>query len=181
VRVVNLALGNHVVDKGAGALKHRAAELLGCHELTARYLNAGLNLEQVGAKECDVGQTTARLKKGQVSRNKAQQHAIHHRIGEGENFVDGGIGVSLDVFGGLDGNKRLAHRDKTRIMEKYVVAALSRNLGGLMRASRDFGVRKMQNGRIGLLGMDTVIHVRQNPQARTPLVLGNNTDLAQRE
>ena len=30
-----------------------------------------------------------------------------------------------------------------------------------MRASRDFGVRKMQNGRIGLLGMDTVIYVRK--------------------
>lgn len=64
VRVVNLALGNHVVNKGTGALEHRAAELLGRHKLTARYLNAGLNLEQVGAKERDVGQTTARLKKG---------------------------------------------------------------------------------------------------------------------
>lgn len=28
-----------------------------------------------------------------------------------------------------------------------------------MRAGRGLGVRKMQNGRIGLLGMDTVVHV----------------------
>ena len=49
VRVVDLALRNHVVNKGAGAFEHRAAELLGRHKLTARYLNAGLNLEQVGA------------------------------------------------------------------------------------------------------------------------------------
>ena len=64
MRVVNLALRNHVVNKGAGALEHRAAELLGRHKLTARHLNAGLNLEQVGAKECHVGQTTSRLKEG---------------------------------------------------------------------------------------------------------------------
>ena len=64
VRVVNLAVSNHVVNKGTGALEHRAAELLGRHKLTARHLNAGLNLEQVGAKECHVGQTTARLKEG---------------------------------------------------------------------------------------------------------------------
>ena len=69
--------------------------------------------------------------------------------------------MSLNILGGLDDNERLAHRDKTRIHGEYVVAALSRNLRGLMRASRDFGVRKMQNGRIGLLGMDTVIYVRK--------------------
>ena len=159
MRVVNLALRNHVVNKGAGALEHRAAELLGRHELTARHLDAGLNLEQMGAKECHVGQTTACLKEGKIGRNKAQQHAVHDGVREGEDLVDGGIGVSLDVFGGLDDNKRLAHRDKARVHGEHVVAALSGNLRGLMRAGRGLGVRKMQNGRIGLLGMDTVVHV----------------------
>ena len=49
VRVINIALGNHVVNKGTGAFEHRAAELLGRHEFATRYLNAGLNLEQMGA------------------------------------------------------------------------------------------------------------------------------------
>ena len=97
-----------------------------------------------------------------------------------KNFVDGGIGVSLDVFGGLDGNERLAHRDKTRVHGEDVVATLSGNLGGLMRASRDFGVRKMQNGRIGLLGMDTVVYVRKIAGAQ-PLVLGITPNSLQRE
>ena len=79
-------------------------------------------------RKATLDKTTAALRKARSVRNKAQQHTVHHRIGEGENFVDGGIGVSLDVFGGLDGNERLAHRDKTRIHGEYVVAALSRNL-----------------------------------------------------
>ena len=128
MRVVDLALGNHVVNKGAGAFEHRAAELLGCHELAARYLNAGLNLEQMGAQERDVGQATARLKEGKVRRNKAQQHAVHDRIGEGENFVDGGIGVGLDVFGSLDDNERLAYRDKARVHGVDVIATLGGDL-----------------------------------------------------
>ena len=63
VRVVNLALRNHVVNKGAGALKHRAAELLSRHELAARYLNAGLNLEQVGARNATLDKRPPALRK----------------------------------------------------------------------------------------------------------------------
>ena len=176
VRVVDLALRNHVVNKGAGALEHRAAELLGCHELTARYLNAGLNLEQVGAQERDVGQATARLKEGKVRRNKTQQHTVHDGIRKCKDLVDGGIGVSLDVFGGLDDNERLTHRDKTRVHGEHVVAALSRNLGGLMRAGRGLGIREMQNSRVGLLGMDTVIHVSKI-RRRTATGLGHYAKL----
>lgn len=83
----------------------------------ARYLNAGLNLEQMGAQERDVGQATARLKEGKVRRNKAQQHAVHDGVREGEDLVDGGIGVSLDVFGGLDDNKRWPTETKRVSME----------------------------------------------------------------
>ena len=117
-----------MVNKGAGALEHRAAELLGRHELAARHLNAGLNLEQMCAKECDVGQATARLKEGKIGRNKAQQHAVHDGVRKCKDLVDGGIGVSLDVFGGLDDNKRLAHRDKTRVHGVDVVATLGGDL-----------------------------------------------------
>ena len=159
VRVINIALGNHVVNKGTGAFEHGAAELLGRHELATRHLNAGLNLEQMSAQERGVRQATARLKEGKVGRNKAQQHAVHDGVRKSKNLIDGGIGASLDVFGSLDGNKRLAYRDKARVHGEHVVAALSCNLGGLMRTGRDFGVRKMQDGRVGLLGMDTVVHM----------------------
>ncbi len=76
----SISLGNHVINKGAGALEHRAAELIGLHELAARYLNAGLNLEQMCAKERDVGQATARLTEGKIRSNKAQQYAVHGKF-----------------------------------------------------------------------------------------------------
>lgn len=66
--------------------------------------------------------------------------------------------MSLDILGGLDDNERLTDRDKARIHGEDVVAARSSNLRGLMRTGRDLGIGKMQNGRIGLLGMDTVIY-----------------------
>lgn len=84
MRVVDLALLYHVINKGTGTLKHRTAELLGRHELTTRHLNAGLNLEQMGTEECHVGQATAGLKEGEIGWDKAQQYAVHDRIGEGE-------------------------------------------------------------------------------------------------
>ena len=69
--------------------------------------------------------------------------------------------MSLDVFGGLDDNKRLAHRDKTRVHGEHVVAPLCRDLRGLMRTGRGLGIRKMQNGRVGLLGVNAVVHARE--------------------
>lgn len=82
----------------------------------------------MGAQERDVGQATARLKEDKVRRNKAQQHAVHDGVRKCKDLVDGGIGVSLDVFGGLDDNERLAHRDKARVHGEHVVAPLGRNL-----------------------------------------------------
>ena len=165
-----------MVNKGTGAFEHRAAELLGRHEFATRYLNAGLNLEQMGAKKRDVGQATTRLKEGKVRRNKAQQHAVHHRIGKGENLVDGGIRMGFDILGGLNGDKRLAHRHKARIHGEDVIAALCRNLRRLMRAGRNLGIRKMQNGRIGPLGVDAVVHMRKI-RRRATAGLGHHTKL----
>ena len=176
MRVINIALRNHVVNKATGALEHRTAELLGRHELTARYLNAGLNLEQMGTEECHVGQTTASLKEGEIGGDKAQQHAVHHRIGEGKDLVDGGIRMGFDILGGLNGDKRLAHRHKARIHGEDVIAALCRNLRRLMRAGRNLGIRKMQNGRIGPLGVDAVVHMRKI-RRRATAGLGHHTKL----
>ena len=118
VRVINITLCNHVVNKGAGALEHRSTELLGRHKLATRHLNAGLNLEQMGAQERNVGQATARLKEGKIGRNKAQQNTVHDGVREGEDLVDGGVLVSLNILGGLDGNERLTTETKRVSIEK---------------------------------------------------------------
>ena len=69
--------------------------------------------------------------------------------------------MGFDILGGLNGDKRLAHRHKARIHGEDVIAALCRNLRRLMRAGRNLGIRKMQNGRVGLLGVNVVVHMRK--------------------
>ena len=82
----------------------------------------------MGTEECHVGQTTAGLKEGEIGWDKAQQHAVHDGVCKCKDLVDGGIGVSLDVFGGLDDNERLAYRDKARVHGVDVIATLGGDL-----------------------------------------------------
>lgn len=82
----------------------------------------------MSAKECDVGQATARLKKGKIGRNKTQQHVVHDGVRKCKDFVNGGIGMSLNILGGLDDNERLVYRDKARVHGVDVIATLGGDL-----------------------------------------------------
>ncbi len=99
---------------------------------------------------------TAGLEEAEVGGDKAEQDAIHHALGVGEDLLDRGIGMGLEVLGGLDGHESLAHGDETSVHGVDVVTALGGDLGRLVRAGGRLGIREVEDGRIGLFGVNAV-------------------------
>ena len=65
----------------------------------------------------------------------------------------------LDVAGDHDDEPAQTNRDDARIEGPHVIATLGGDLGGLVGACGDRGIRKVQDGRIRMLGVDAVEHL----------------------
>ena len=153
---VEVALQGEKVHQAQGRAAHRAAQLLGGHELAVHDLDDRLDAQQGGSQEGRVGKAAARAQVAQIAGDKTAAYARGKVGRKVAQLLDGNIGVGGQVLSRAHHDEALPNRYLLGVEGNHVVAALRRRARRLKRAGSHGRVRQVQDLGLGVLLVDAV-------------------------